>query len=494
MAKNVVAVKSKGFSIAQEYISRACKEAAYLGVALAQDGKLVIHHEPSKPTVEGVNSILEKFKDSTVVFCFGENTKTLLEEDRLPFHIILDKNKGDEVAVFLTGDFQGYEVKNSSHTNEYHCFQDFLEKKLPKIYRGAGSDITEFLKELNDPITQQDLSNSWTNRGFISMLASNGEAVTVFNKGNVFVRPYSWGTVSDGLNYEEKPVTAEAPKPEEKKLTMMEKLLLKKEGKPIPSETSVPLVAAPKGDTALSTALAKAMPGDNWEEVSLPPESHQSKENWTNKQKVQWWVSEVGFKPDGFKDMKTKVRRTKGTKVGLNAPLAATNVVADAATPITEERVITDSTAQDHKAEVKTMKVDPKTLPDQKEAPENMKDTSPKHVSMENMPILTPKQKIMMRKEWMADAEIVKVLGDDMQALLIEPKKLKEMEDIYQPFFDSLGLDNKPFLTKEALVKIGTIDINSLATMAFHAQLDAKRLEIQLQSMVKANPSLKLAM
>jgi hypothetical protein len=482
MAKNVVVIKSKGFSIAQEYISRACKEAGYLGVALTQDGKLLVHHEPKKPTVESVNSVLEKFKDTTVLFCFGENTKTSLEEDRLPFHIVLDKAKGDEVAVFLTGDFQGYEVKGSSHTAEYHCFQDFLEKKLPKIYRGAGGDLSEFLKELNDPITQQDLSNSWTNRGFISMLASNGEAVTVFNKGNVFVRSYEWGTVSDGLGYEEK---AEAPpKVEEKKLSLLEKMMLKKEGKPIPSEAtaSVPAVPAPV-QAASAAAIEAAATGDMWEEVSLPPEAADNKEKWTNKRKIAWWVSEIGYKPNGYKDMKLKVKRTKGTKRGLLADLADANGELPAI--VHEEKV---------EAKAETMKVDPKTLPDKKEAPENMKDTSPKHVSMENMPILTPKQKLMMRKEWMADAEVVKVLGDDMQALLIEPKKLKEMEDIYQPFFDSLGLDTRPFLTKETLVKIGTIDINSLATMAFHAQLDAKKAELKLQSLMKSNPSLKLAM
>jgi hypothetical protein len=484
MAKNVVAVKSKGFSIAQEYISRACKDAAYLGVALAQEGALLIHHEPKKPTVEGVNSILEKFKDTTVVFCFGENSKTLLEEDRLPFLVTLDKAKGDEVAVFLTGDFQGYEVKGSSHTSEYHCFQDFLEKKLPKIYRGAGSDITEFLKELNDPITQQDLSNSWTNRGFISILASNGEVMTIFNKGNVFVRTYEFGTVSDGLGYEEK--AAAAPKPEEKKLSMLEKMMLKKEGKPIPSEAtaSVPAVPAPKQDTS-SAAISAAISDDQFEEVSLPAEA----KDWTNKKKIQWWVSEVGYKPNGYKDMKLKVKRTKGTKKGILADLADANgdlpaIVHDAATASTEERVVPAA----------SMKVDPKTLPEKKEAPENAKNISPQHVLVDNLPILSPKQKLNLRKEFLADAEIVKILGDDMQTLAIDPKRLKELEDNYQPFWDGLGKDTNPNLTFEGHVKLGTLDLKALAILAFNNQNDRIRAELRLASVLKANPSLKLAM
>lgn len=481
MAKNIVAVKSKGFSIASEYISRACKDAGYLGVALAQGGELLVHHEPKRPTVEAVNSILEKFKDDTVIFCFGENTKTSLEEDRLPFQVILDKTKGHELAVFLTGDFNGYSVKDSSHTDEYHCFEDALKNKLTKVYRGAGSDFPEFLKELNDPITQQDLSNFWTNRGFISLLTNTGEPITLFNKGNVFVRKYSWGTVSDGMGYEEAaPVKTEQAKP----LSMLDRMMLKKSGTPAPAD----LPAEAKADTAVGKIDA-AISTDKFEDVQLPREAFDKDKRWTNAQKETWWINEVGYKPDGYKDGKTKVRRTKGTKIGVLAPLAATNVVADAATAGTAERKITDSTAMDHRQE---MKVDPKTLPDKIQP--GTKDTSPHYISAENMPIIGPKIKLLLKKEFLADAEIIKVLGDDFQAMAMAPKNLKDLEDTYQPFWDGLGHDNDPYMTFEGLLKLGALDLKALAVLAFNNQNDKVKAQVKLESITKANPTLKVAM
>lgn len=483
MAKNIVAVKQAGLLIATGWLDRAVKEAAYLGVAVVDDGKLVINHHPAKPTVDVIQKVQEHFKDSTVVFCFGENSKTSLEEDRLPFLCQLDKAKGDEVAVFLTGNFEGYKVKDSAHIDEYHCFDTFLSKKLPKLYKGAGGDIEKFLEELNDPITQQDFSNSWTNRGFLTFLASNGKQTTIYNKGNVFVQTFPWGTVSDGLNYVEK--AADPPKEASKPMSLLENLLAKKK-----NGGSVPEVPAPKADTS-TAAIAAAVSDTNWEDVSLPKEGH----NWTNKQKIQWWVGEVGYKPDGYKDMKTKVRRTKGTKVGILAPLAATNVSSasqnvakDAATAGTEERKITDTTSKT------SMQVDPKTLPDKKDPPADMKDTAPKHVSVDNLPILSPRQKLLLKKDFLSDGEVIKVLGDDFQAMAIEPKRLKELEDHYQTFADGLGMDKTPYLSYEALLKLGTIDVKSLAVLAFNNQNDRVGAEIKLASVMKANPNLKLAM
>lgn len=499
MAKNIVAVKQIGLLIADGWLSRAVKDAGYLGTAVVHEGSLVINHQPAKPTVESIQKVQEHFKDSVVIFCFGENAKTQLEEDRLPFLCQLGKDKADEAAVFLTGSFEGYAVKGSSHIPEYHAFDDYISKKLQKVYKGAGSDIEEFLKELNDPVIQQEISHSWTNRGFISILASNGKQSTVFNKGNVFAREYPWGVVSDGLGYEEKPVTTPAPEPA-KELSLLEKLKLKSSGKE--PAASVPPVAPPKSDT--SKAAIEAAVSTEHEEVSLPPEA----KSWVNKQKRSWWIAEIGYAPNNYKELRTKVMRFKGTKKGIYAHLVDANGNLPAVInqndfstglPDPQPQKITDSTAMDHKEEVKVVKaenpnkVDPKALPDKKEAPENAKDTAPKHVSADNLPILTPKQKLLLKKDFLADKEIVKILGDDFQSMVVAPKNLKEMEDSYAPFWDSLGMEPH-FMTKEALLKLGTLDLQALATFAFHAQLDAKKAELKLASIEKANPNLKLAM
>lgn len=490
--KSIVGVKNAGFLMPTDYLSRAVKDAGYLGTAVVHEGKLVINHQPTKQTVDQIQKVQEHFKDSTVIFCFGENSKTKLPEDQLPFLCQLSKDKGDEVAVFLEGNFEGYSVKGSSHIDAFHAFDDYISKKLQKLYKGASSDLEEFLKELNDDLVKQELSNSWTSRGFISLLTSSGKAATIFNKGNFVVRQFPWGTVSDNLGYEEKSETAATPVEKEKPVSLLDKLMAKKEA----PKVSVPPVD-PKKTEASVAAITAATTDDKFEEVNLPPEA----KNWTNKDKIKWWVAEVGYKPNGYKDLKTKVKRTKGTKRGVLADLADANgdipaVVNQEATAVNTEAVNDKPVKMEAKTEVKAQnpnKVDPKTLPD-KVAPENAKDTSPKHVSIDNLPILGPKQKLLLKKDFLADNEIVKILGDDFQQMAMAPKQLKELEDNYQTFHDGLGMEKMPYLTFDALMKLGAIDLKSLCVLAFNNQNDRVAAEIKLSSITKANPNLKLAM
>lgn len=455
MAKNVLVITNKNEVVAKAYLDKACKDATYLGTALVHEGKLVVDHQGGKPTVEQVMKLQDALKDRQIVFCFGEN-KTILDTDRQPFRCVLDKAKGDEIAVFLTGGFNGYEVKNSSHTNEFHCFDDFISKKLAKLYKMCDGDLTKLVEELNDPITKQDFAQSWTTQGFITLLTSAGDIYEIHNKTHAFRKEFPWGVVSDGLGFEpgkEK----ESPKAEEpKKLSLLEKLMLKKAGGTPPAEASV------------AGIIANLPSSDEFEDVSLPVEAGASKEKWTNAQKITWWQSEVGYKPERYKEMDTKVRRKIGTKLGVLAPLAASNVTLT-------------------NAEVKN-------LPDvvAKEAPEGVKDTAPKHVLMDNMPILSPKQKLKLHTEWMKDAEIIKVLGDDFKTLAYDPKKLKEFEDTYQKFTDGMGIPDDVWLSFEALLKLGVVDIKALAIKAFNDQNDKVKAELRLKSII-ANPANKIA-
>src|SRR6185312_8009206 len=138
----------------------------------------------------------------------------------------------------------------------------------------------------------------------------------VMNKGNIFAQEFPWGWTSHSLNYTEK--AAPPPAPE---MSLLEKLKLKASGgkaeAPAPAPTPPP-VDPPKTDTVIPK-------DDNFETVGLPTEA----KAWTNKDKIKWWVSEVGYKPEGYKLLSTKVKRTKGTKVGVLAPLAATNVTPE---------------------------------------------------------------------------------------------------------------------------------------------------------------------
>lgn len=465
--KNIIVIKKPDLMVHTDYLARAVKEATYLGTSLVHDGNLIIDHQQARPTVEGVVKLMEAKKDSTVVFCFGEN-KTILREDMQPYLTVLNKDAGHSIAVFLEGNFNGFRVKDSSHTDEFHCFEDFLSKKLPKIYKACGGDMKAFLEELNDPITQQDFSNSWTDRGFMTFLTSEGQAVSIANKGHPTRQEYHWGMTSNSLNYIEKEAAKPEDKAPDKPLSLLEKLQAKVAGTKPPN-----LPAEQKTETAI--AILKAA-DEEMETVSLPKEAN----DWKNATKIDWWMAEVGYKPEKYKDLSTKVQRKKGTKLGVLAPLAATN---------TKEAAIEAGAA----SPINPNKVDPKTLPDKvsAEAPENVKDLAPKHVSIENMPILSPRQKLLVRKQWKDDAEIVKVLGDDFQALAFDPKKIKEFEDAHQTFYAGLGMPENTKLSFEAMMLLGATELKALAQLAFNLQNNLTKAEIKLKSIL-TNPENKI--
>jgi len=448
--KNIIVVRKPGTIITQGFIERAVKNASYMGVAVIHEGKLVIDHRKGSPKIEEIRKIQDGLMDNHIIFNFTDN-KDILDTDMLPFKVVLDKDKGDEIAVFMDGDFEGYRVPKSSHTDEFHAFDDFISKKLQKIYKTANAGLAGLYEELKDGLTQQEFSNSWTNRGFMAFLTTQGEAITIMNKGNVFAQEFPWGWTSHSLNYTEKAATPPAP-PE---MSLLEKLKLKAAGAKAET-TIVPPVEAPKTDVALPKE------DDKWEEVHLPSEAT----SWSNKDKIKWWIGEVGYKPEGYKLMTTKVKRTKGTKIGLLAPLASTNVVEE---PLKK---------------VETPDV-PVEQPQQK-------DTAPQHiipaVNGDVMPIISPKQKLLLKTNWMKDAEVVKLIGDDLKTLAYDPKKLQEFEEQYATLADGLGLNaERLWLSFEALMKLGQTDLKALAVYAFNCQNDAKKKGLELTEIAPAN-------
>lgn len=469
MAKSVIVVKKAGQIISGPYVSRLVKEfGRFMGTALVAEGELVVDHKKGKLTEDAVNEVQTAFKDYEIVFYFSDTE--MMDEDQQPFEVVADKDTGTKVVVALEGKFEGYTVPKSTHTNEWHCKEDFISKKLPKLFRSANAGLPGLLEELKDPITQQDFSNSWTDRGFISFLTTAEPTISISNKGHVFKQSYAWGDTSNGLNHTEKVVGATTiidTKAEAKPLSKFELLKLKVAGKPVPA-IAADLPAPLKAETAIAAA-ASAVAGDVYEFVQLPQEAFDKDNRWTNDAKAKWWISEVGYKPDGFKDGKTKIKRTKGTKVGILAPLSAANV--------------------DDK------KVDPKTLPDMKpvEAPAaSTSDVAPKHVLTDNSPIITPRQKIKLHADWMKDAEVIKILGDDYQKMAHDPKRLKEFEDNCQTFYDGMGLSENVWFSFEALMRLGSQDIKALAVYAFNRQNDNVRNDLKVKSIL-LDPGKKIA-
>ena len=500
--KNLIIVKKAGELVHPDYIARAVKEyTTYFGLAASIDGELLVSHARGKKTVDDIVNLQTELQAQSTIMVLGEYD-TILDEDMMPYTVNVADNIS--VAIALEGDFQRSGKVKNSHLNEWHCKEEFFKLKLPKLYRAANAGkeldvnskdtfgIPNFLEELNDPVTQIDLQNSWDNRGFISIIAKSGPAIQVWNNGNVFQRQYSWGHVSSGLGYEEK--AAEPPK----KMGLLEELRAKKAaasaviGEIIEGKTD-PVKATASPQTAIADKLKEAqakktvlhMPvktdtavvvPDEWETVGPAVGT-------SNTEKKKWWYAQVGYVPEGYKTPACRVRRKKGTTIGENAP----KEMLPQPQPVAEVPVSVPEDKPDDK------KVDPKTLPDQKPAPENFKDTSPHNVSMQALPILSPKQKLAISNSWMKDAEVLKLLGDDMKALAFEPKRIKEFEENFPHFADQFGLESGTlWLTMEALLKLGETDPKALAQYAFNRQNDYGRVQNQLKN-VLTDPSKNIA-
>lgn len=473
--KSVTIIQKAKEQINETYLAILCKNfPLYMGLACMHEGKLTSARIKGAPTVATFKQMTEEFGNSTMMFVVGAGDGTLLDEDMQPFELLKNKD-GELVAVgSLSGDFANHSVVKSSHTNEYHCVQSVLIPKLRKLYKSVGEGIPELIEELKDPVTAADFQHYWGNYGDITILTSEG--VINFTAKNIRAGDFNWGRTSDALNYKEQTVA----KVETKELSMLEKLKAKMGGK---EPAAAPDVTGPTTATSTSAAAIVAASEDEFEMVGPAPQ------DLANKDKIQWWVAEVGYKPEGYKLNTTKVKRKKGTKVGVLHALAATNV-ADAATAGTAERTAPVGTGP----QPDVMKVDPKTLPDKKDPPANGSDTTSKHVSADNLPLISPKQKIELKKGLFADPEVMKILGDDHRATL-DPKLLKTFEDTYHTFTDGMGIGeldqtmNWPF---ELYNKLGVADVKALAILAFNYRNEMYKTKVKLRSIL-ADPANKIA-
>lgn len=458
--KSVHVIQKPNEKINAIYVGLLCRDfSTYMGAACIHDGKLMVSQIKGAPKPEAFDEVTKAFGSNAIVFTVGKADHGFLDEDMQPFELLKDNDGNTIVCGFFDGKFEGYAVPKSTHTDEYHLVNDVLIPKLKKIYKSVGGGIPELIEELKDPVTTRDFNNMWTTRGNITLFTKEGPVTFSSNTDQKGI--FNWGWTSDPFNYKEQTVAKPDKVVEDKPMSMLEKLKakagLKTEAAPAEVDPPIAAVTGPAAKASVAPAAIVAVSDDNFETVGLPKEAS----NWTNKDKIKWWISEVGYKPEGYKEQKTKVKRTKGTKVGVLAPLASTNV-QDAASPISKEEIA--------KEVVKAPE------------PEMVKDTSVKNLTTAYMPILSPKQKLNLKTSWLKDAEVVKVLGDDFKAA-IDPKLLKEFEETYATIWDGLGMENM-WLSYEAIVKLGEADLRALAIYAFNQQNEAKKTELRLRSII----------
>lgn len=463
--ENVIVIKKAGEKVSVAYLEKVVKKyTTYMGSALVYDKKMVVAKAKGLPTLAAINDIQDAFTDNLIVFTFGLCDKDIFEEDMQPFEVLKNDDKETIGIACLEGGFQGYSVVKSTHTDEWHCFQDFVSPKLGKLYKGADKKIAGLLEELQDKITHKDFSNSWTDRGNIALLMVEGEPV-VFSSNNPDKAPYNWGWTSNALGHVEQTVAKEEkkiePAPVDKPLTLLEKLKLKAKG----GATVI---------TAASTALPKEItdPPPTDTTLKVNPEAGEwvtpPRDRDTNQKKADWYITTVGYKPQKYKNgvavFLTNARKAevaagtakelKGSEI-LAAAAAATKhpSAGDAASPI-----------------------------DQPEPTQQ-----PSSQSGEPLPMLSPRVKKSIADGWMKTPEVLKILGED-QSVVFDPKKMAEFENKFATFADHFGLGSmdKTFNWPYSMfLSLGKDHIEALAVLAFNLRNDLIKARL-------ANPNAKI--
>ena len=483
--KSVIILQKPNEHVHPTYAAIMCKDfPSYFGVAAIQGGKIVTEIVKGTPKPEAFADVSEVFGKNWMAFALGKAGQDILEEDIQPFELLKDKD-GQVIAVgFFDGQFEGYTQPKSSHIDEYHLVNDVLIPKLKKIYRSVGGGIPELIEELNDPVTKQDFNNCWTHRGNITIFTAEGPPIT-FTGQNIYKADFNWGWTSNAGNYKEQTVAKVEPKADaEAPLTLRQKLLAKAGLKQQNGATTIvdvkTDVIGPVKPTLTSAAAINAVM-EEYEDVRLPADAN----NWVNKKKIEYWIGEIGYKPEGYKDLKTTAKRRKGTKMGVLHPLFSEKAKEEAVAKGQATPLVVDNNAP--AASVEAPMINTEAVND------HVKDTSIKNVTTAYMPIISPKQKAGLRTSWMKDAEVVKVLGDDFKAT-IDPKELKGFEETFPTFWSGFGIEggSRP-LSYEAYVKLGECDPRALAKLAWDNQNDALRLQLKVTS-ISANPNHKLAM
>lgn len=477
--ENVIVIQPGGKKIAEAYLKKVvAKYTTYMGAALIYDNKMVVSKAKGAPTLEAIADIQSAFPDNTIVFTFGQGDKDIFDEDMQPFEVL--KNDAGETIVIacLEGGFQGYSVVKSTHTDEFHCVQDFITPKLKKLAKSAGGDLKGLIEELSDPITQKDFANSWTDRGNITLLTVEGPPIT-FSSGNDAKAQYTNFWTSNSLGHmeqvgatEEKKVAA--PVVPDKPLTLLQKLKLKAGKAPTvdpPLEDRPDFlyeaVAPGKTDTAIDAGKPKASEvSGEW--IKPPTDVN------TNQKLSDWYMAKVGYKPQKYKT-RPQVWLTSERKAELTAGTAKPIPSSDLKAMVTAHPAAGDAAS-------------PLPPSEQLAASQQDKTTDqPAAMSGEALPMLSPRVKKSIADGWMKTPEVLKILGED-HSVVFDPKRMVEFENKFATFADHFGLgslDTTANWPYSMFLSLGKDHVEALAVLAFNLRNEMLKAKL-------ANPNVKL--
>jgi hypothetical protein len=405
------------------------------GMAYAEDGEINVEVTNAMPDVKGVKE-MRAFAPKEAIFSFGTSLIEVPVASMQPFPVLLNENDKPLLMATIAGEFSKYRNPESDGSAEFWVRTKLLLPKFAKMYRMLKSDLPALLAELEDDVTAEEILNSADAGGnaTITLLAANGWLKTYSRSSTAKKLP--WGFISclpedsDVGTPWEKAKTQETPR----KLTLQEKIALKRAGgtlpaatatvdegkklitEPVPSVPSVP--AAPAVEEKIAEPISDRV-ADEYEFVVEGPPATLIHKNQVRDWYSQNWVDDngmlVGKPPEGYMKLRPKVRikRLKGKPV-MSLPVKADKVEPKGVVAKTFENL--------------------KDLVGGKPATVHSDNSSERAVAQPVLPIISMGQEARIREELLMDKSVKKFTGLTQEEI-DDPTKLKSQTEIKFPSF-----------------------------------------------------------
>lgn len=402
------------------------------GMAYSEDGQINVEVTNAMPDVKGVVE-MRNFAPKEALFSFGSSLIDVPEASMQPFPVLFKEDDMPLLMATIAGDFTKYANPESDNSPEYNVRTKLLLPKFAKMYRMMKNDLQALLAELEDEVTAEEILNSADAGGnaTITLLAANGWLKTYSRSTTAKKLP--WGFISClpednsvGPVQQKPPVkTQEEPR----KLTLQEKIALKRAGLPAatattdegknlidPLPTSVPPTKAPSPvEEKVAEPIADRV-ADEYEYSTERPPANLIHKNQVRDWYCQNWVSDsgalVGKPPEGYMKLRPSVRvkRLKGKPV-MSMPVKADKV----------EKGVVAKTFENLKDLVSGK-------------PVNTEQANDRVVAQPVLPTISMGQEARVREEFLMDGKVKKFTGLTQEEIG-DPTKLKSQTEIKFPSF-----------------------------------------------------------
>src|SRR6185295_3574711 len=201
MHTGVIVVTNPGYVPADGYLEQAlANNPSCVGFAVCKDGKMFIN-SMDKPDLAALKKVFTALKDVRVNMYLAKFPDGFMKDDIQPFVLIKDAEGKPVIACMLDGDWVTTASKDSSHSDEYHTAVSVLKPMFEQLWRLTKGDIKAIIEEIEGEATNNNLKNTFINRGSVHLIFNDSQVRTVVD--NELEKEYDWGWTSNHYMYTE---------------------------------------------------------------------------------------------------------------------------------------------------------------------------------------------------------------------------------------------------------------------------------------------------